>query len=292
MKFQWCFFGQCPLCDRKQLRARYQVDSVKVFQCVSCKLLFLNPYLSSQSMLRAYASTEAMQLTRQCLGHYYDHWEGSQTEKFQQWILDTIGRFRSPGSLLDVGCGRGHFLSLARRLGWKVQGLEPAQEHAEYGKRKEGLEIVSAPMEEADFEAQRFDVISLWDVIEHVHDPRMTLAQLSRWLKSRGLLLLATPNHDSLLNFIAERIYLFSGGLLKKPLSFFYVPEHILYFTPDTLRQLVEGCGFRVLKEIKTGTDIDRYKVSKKVKWVAKVLLGLARLLHAENRVVMICEKN
>ena len=291
MNREWSFFKHCPLCQRDGFIRRYHLDSVHVFQCPSCHLRFLNPHLSSQSMLEVYSGEKSMRAARQCLSEYFEHQEGSRTEKFQHSILDLMSKIRPPGDLLDVGCGRGHFLGLARRKGWRVWGIEPAQEHADHGRINQSLEIVTSKWEEADFGDQRFDAITLWDVIEHVPYPREILARVSHWLKKNGVVLIATPNHKSLLNFIAEGIFICSGGWIQKPISFFYVPEHILYFTPSTLRRLMTECGFRVIKEIKTGTDIDRYQVAWTVKMTAKLLIPLARLLRAENRVVLIGER-
>jgi len=253
--------------------------------------MFLNPYLSAESMLEFYSSKESMGAASERLSRYYKDFEGSQTERFYKKCFGLLGEMKRGGELLDVGCGRGNFLSLAKRFGWNVSGLEPGREHAAYASEELGIEIANASLETAHFDEGRFDVITLWDVIEHVGDPRETLSRVSSWLKEEGLLLLATPNHQSLLNFLAQGIYYLTGGLVKGPLTYFFVPEHVLYFTSSTLRRLVRGTGFEPVREIKTGTDIDRYTVSLPVKVTAKILLWAARLLRQENRILMICRK-
>jgi len=243
-------------------------------------------------MAEVYSTTRAMQQANPLLSHYYGSLRGTQTENFYLQILKHLAALQPGGSLLDVGCGRGDFLSQAREFGWRVSGLEPAREHAQYGIEKLGIDIQIATFEEADFERESFEVITLWDVIEHVPNPRDTLHRLSHWLKKDGFLLLATPNHGSLPDFAATAFYFLSGGFIKKPLTYFFVPEHVLYFTASTLRSLVRQCGLQPLQEIKSNTDIDRYTASPLFKVSAKILLLLAKVCHAENRITLICRKS
>lgn len=289
---EWNFFDQCPLCGSKRFGPQFNLDTVKVSQCTACRLSFLNPYLSPTSMAEVYSTTRAMQQANPFLGHYYGSLEGSQTEDFYLQILKHLAVLQPGGSLLDIGCGRGDFLSRAKEFGWRVSGLEPAQEHAQYGIEKLGIDIQRATLEEADFEKASFEVITLWDVIEHVPNPRNTLHRLSQWLKKDGILLLATPNHQSLPDFMATAVYLLSGGLIQRPLTYFFVPEHVLYFTAPTLRSLVRRCGLQPLQEIRSNTDIDRYATSSLFKVSAKILLFLAKVCRAENRITLICRKS
>lgn len=289
---EWHVFNGCPLCGRREFVSQFDLGTVKVAQCAGCRLSFLNPYLSPESMAEVYSTTGTLQQTNPLLSHYYSSLQGTQTEKFYRHILKQLSVLKSGGSLLDVGCGRGEFLSLAREAGWRVSGLEPAREHAQYGIEKRGIDIQIATLEEADFKEESFEVITLWDVIEHVPNPRDIVVRLSGWLKKGGLLLLATPNHQSLPDFMAYAIYFLSGGIVKKPLTYFFVPEHVLYFTPSTLRNLVEQCGLQPVEEIKSGTDIDRYTASRLFKVTAKILLFFARICQAENRITLICRKS
>ena len=243
-------------------------------------------------MIKIYASHESMVAANEKLGKYYEDFEGSETERGFQESLKILEGSGTRGSLLDIGCGRGKFLEMAQKRGWEIAGIEPGAEHALYAKEKLKISmIINASLEEAQFPFGQFDVITLWDVIEHVENPKEVLKKLNAWLKPGGLILLATPNHKSLLNFLAKTAYALSGGMVKKPLTYFFVPEHILYFTPLSLRRLIKECGFVPVREMKTGTDIDRYSVSPLVKIIAKILLPLAQLLRAENRIVSICRK-
>ena len=290
----WCQFEACPLCgaSRESFQNWFAYDLVKVAECSSCGFRFLNPYLPSESMIKIYSSHQSMAAANKKLEKYYEDFEGSETEKGFQHSLKMLEDLGAQGSLLDIGCGRGKFLDLARSRGWQVAGIEPGEEHTLYTKEKLKIEVTKTSLEAAQFPAERFNVITLWDVIEHVADPKDVLKKVRSWLRPGGLILLATPNHQSLLNFLARRVYVLSGGRIKKPLAYFFVPEHVLYFTPVSLRQLVKECGFVPVREMQTGTDIDRYSVTPLVKLTAKALLPLAKLLRSENRMVWICRRS
>lgn len=293
MELTWSKFKNCPLCgqDANQFRDWFEDGSVKVAECGACHFKFLNPYVSPESMVEIYSSAESMTRANEKLSRYYENFETSETKKYFEYCVDVLGALTPPGELLDIGCGRGKFLQVAREAGWKVTGLEPAKEHADYASRVQGFNVLNTSIEQAFLHQESFDVVTLWDVIEHVENPKEVLRKVESWLKPGGFLLVATPNHESLLNSLAKGIFFLSGRSVRKPLEFFFVPEHVLYFTPSTLRKLIRESGFELIRFLSNGTDIDRYQVGWAVKTVAKILLPIARILRWENRMVGICLK-
>lgn len=293
MELTWCKFKCCPLCGREsnQFKAWFEDGSVKVAECSACHFKFLNPYVSPESMVEIYSSTESMTQANEKLGRYYENFETSETKKYFEHCVKVLSNLAGPGELLDIGCGRGKFLQVAKDAGWKVTGLEPAKEHADYANRVQGFNVLNTSIENAFLGDERFDVVTLWDVIEHLDHPKEILNKISKSIKPGGYLLLATPNQKSLIHFLARTLYVASVGAIKKPLSFLFVQEHVLYFTPKSLTKMVEECGFIVAKQMKTGTDIDRYEVSPIVRVIAKVLLVTSKILRVQNRMVLICRK-
>jgi SAM-dependent methyltransferase len=137
------------------------------------------------------------------------------------------------GQLLDVGCGNGDFLSYMRGLGWSVRGLDfdpVAVEACE----SQGITAFCGSLEEAQYEENQFDAITLGHVIEHVHDPEASLRACYRILKPGGLLYLETPNIESSGH---QRWGKHWRGL--EP------PRHLIIFTPKSLAALTERTGFR-----------------------------------------------
>jgi len=255
-------------------------------------MIFLNPYTPPSEMVSLYADRERMAQANPRLEHYYENLEGSRTERFFDHCVEKLSSLigYDGASLLDIGCGNGYFLSRAKRRGWSVKGLEPTQKNAQTAKRNFGIDVSVTDFDHYDGK-DRFDCISLWDFIEHVPNPGQILSKVNALLKPNGIVLIATPDHFSLINFLADLIYNFSFRRLKKPLEVLFVSEHILYFTDKTLRRAVKESGFSLVEEMKTGTDIDRYQTGFLFNLTAKLLLIFSKSLRWENRIVMIARK-
>ena len=130
-----------------------------------------------------------------------------------------------PGRLLDVGCATGVFLDGMRKLGWQVQGVEPSAYAASYGRRRFGLDVFEGLLEDAPLPPASFDAITMWDVLEHVHEPQPVLAELARLLRPGGVLVLSLPNPDSL-----------EARLLDQYWLGWDLPRHLNLFRPAQLR--------------------------------------------------------
>ena len=109
-----------------------------------------------------------------------------------------LGRipFRPPGRLLDVGCGAGHFLALARDVGWEVAGVDPSAEACAVASQLYGLEVRNAPLEKADLPEAAFQVITLINVLDQAPNPLGLLMAAHRVLRPGGVLVIRVPNGD------------------------------------------------------------------------------------------------
>lgn len=136
--------------------------------------------------------------------------------------------------LLDLGCGNGAFLVQMQKAGWDVAGLEPDPNAADIG-RKAGLDIKVGTLEEDSFPADCFDAITMSHVIEHLHDPMMSLRCCHRMLRPGGTLWIATPN----LNSIGHKTF----GCHWRGLE---IPRHLVIFTPASLKAALQQIGFQV----------------------------------------------
>jgi 2-polyprenyl-3-methyl-5-hydroxy-6-metoxy-1,4-benzoquinol methylase len=141
------------------------------------------------------------------------------------------------GRLLDVGCGNGSFLSLARACGWEVVGLDPDREAVASG-AKHRLPIFQGGIEQFEGEAELFDVITLDHVIEHVHDPVEVLKRCNILLKPGGQLWLETPNIESL-----------GHSRFRENWRGLETPRHLVLFNRRSLSQAFFRAGFPSLHE-------------------------------------------
>src|SRR5262249_40212919 len=98
------------------------------------------------------------------------------------------------GRVLDVGCGRGLLLAAFRRSGWETQGTELSDAAGSYAREVAKVPVETGTLEAINFPSDHFDAITMWHVLEHIHDPRVMLSEVSRLLKPGGVLLVGVPN--------------------------------------------------------------------------------------------------
>lgn len=163
-------------------------------------------------------------------------------------LLGSFERYRRRNRILDVGCGIGYFLEEARDRGWEAHGSE-LEERAVEIVRAKGLSCVRAPIEPDTFEPDSFDVVTAFEVVEHVSDPLAEAEAIASALRPGGLLYLTTPNFGSL-----------SRRLLRGRWSVVGYPEHLTYFTPSTLRSWLARFGFESVELTTTGVSLARLR--------------------------------
>lgn len=156
------------------------------------------------------------------------------------------GKLQRRGSLLDVGSGRGELLWAARQAGWDFEGVDPSPAYLDWARVNLGIETHLGTLEEVKFSSERFDVILMGGVIEHLYDPNSTLREVWRLLKPGGICYLDAPNEDGLYTKIGN-LYM---RLLQRDwvvnLAPTFPPYHVQGFNPYSLRRLVQDVGFQV----------------------------------------------
>ncbi len=138
---------------------------------------------------------------------------------------------RRPGTLLDVGCGQGELLEAARARGWTVQGVEPLAAAAEVA-RGRGFDVLTATLAESGLPERAYDVVSAFHVLEHVPDAPAFLAELARWVRPGGLVVVESPNWDSVLRRASG-----AGWMHLRPL------EHLVHLSPAGLALAFRRAG-------------------------------------------------
>lgn len=144
---------------------------------------------------------------------------------------------KEPGKLLDVGCATGIFLDCARKTGWDVKGIEVSKWASERARYRLHLDVLTRTIGDAVknnwVKNNSFDVVTLWDTIEHLQDPTSVLMEVNSVLKEGGLLFIETLNIDSA---IAKE--------QGKEWHFFRPPKHLVYYSEKTLKEFLEKTGF------------------------------------------------
>jgi SAM-dependent methyltransferase len=179
----------------------------------------------------------------------------TEAENWRRTFRDRLRDLpRVPGKLLDVGAATGFFVEQARATGWDAMGVEPSEWAAAYARNELGVDVRPGTLESLQFPDATFDVVTMWEVIEHLPDPRTTLAEVKRILRPGGRLVLSTPDAGSLAARLSGRRWL---GWRK-------VPEHVFFFDRANLDRLLGQSGFTPVRHryasltVSAGFALDR----------------------------------
>jgi 2-polyprenyl-3-methyl-5-hydroxy-6-metoxy-1,4-benzoquinol methylase len=167
-------------------------------------------------------------------------------------ILDQFEGVRKTNRLLDIGCGIGYFLEVAKQRGWEVFGTEFTDKAIEICTSK-GIKMHKGPLNPDNYPAESFDVITSFEVIEHINAPNPEVSNISKLLRKDGLFYITTPNFNSTLRYYLGPKYNVIGW-----------PEHLSYYTPSTIERLMKRHALKKVYIQTTGISITRFLSSKK----------------------------
>jgi 2-polyprenyl-3-methyl-5-hydroxy-6-metoxy-1,4-benzoquinol methylase len=284
----------CELCGATDIHPRFDLAAFDVLKCRQCNLVFLSTPLDRPQIEAMYA------------GEYYqrrhDYYfqnpvfdaavenTGTHIKNFH-YGLSLIEDYAPAGRLLDVGCAIGIFLSLARERGWEVHGVDISKYAVSYCRETLGHHAVAGDLSEARFPDQWFDVITLWDVIEHFAHPCQQLKEVHRVLKNDGIILMDTPNENSLLRWMAAMIYRTSRGIISYPVRKLYHEFHLYYFTPETLQMLLQKCGFELVHLEKKCIPLLKARGHALERMLVKAVSFPERMLNREYELLAVAKK-
>jgi SAM-dependent methyltransferase len=156
---------------------------------------------------------------------------------FFRWlrVRSILSLVPGPGAILDIGCGRGVMLGLFRKRGWRTLGTQLSKTAAEAARRLRGVEVVVGEMPDLGLPAGSFDVVTLFHVLEHLEEPFRYLTEARRVLSPSGLLVVEVPDHSGP-----------GFRILKERHLCVDHPNHLQFFTPDSLEAVFARTGFRV----------------------------------------------
>ena len=197
-----------------------------VVKCQNCGLIYTNPRFTGDEILDSYAAVEDPL--------YLEERDG-RVLTFERHLRPLEKIKAPPGKLVDVGAYTGVFVEIAAQHGWDAYGVEPSQ-WAVAQARERGLHMIEGTLASPELTDASFDVVTMWDVIEHVADPLGELVQADRLLKPGGLLVVHTMDIDS--GFAR-----LMGGRWQ-----WLMEMHIYYFSRRTLKHLLEKAGFTVIR--------------------------------------------
>lgn len=227
---------RCLINGTKDLKVLKGYENYPLVKSNSSGLVFMQKVPSIEELSKYYNNySRSSPVSEITLGRY-------------RALLNEFERFRKTNKILDVGCGGGHFLAEAKKKGWEVYGTEFTKEAADIPAEK-GINMTVGPLDTSTLQIRDFDVITSFEVIEHINTPLPEVRNIHTLLRIGGLFYFTTPNFNAL-----ERKYLGS----KYPVINY--PGHLIYFTPKTITRLLKKVGFSKKKILTTGIYLSSFK--------------------------------
>lgn len=249
----------CPVCGTEKrlaigspkehspvfLRLGESLDDFSVVRCADCALIYTFPIPEFRPEL--FKELYNLNYWKEN-DEVIDFKNMGEKRRFLKDALDRLATGSTPPRLLDVGCGTGEFLQASRELGIEALGIDVDASIERYAKEKYGFDVVTGMLDENSFEADRFDIVVLSHVIEHLPDPNPLLAVIRKILKPGGVFLVATPNADS---FLCD-LHILRSALSHRAkkgynLTSFTPPFHLNAFNVRSLNAVLERNRFKVL---------------------------------------------
>lgn len=235
----------CPSCSNNKNHQLLKKDGFFIVQCKKCSLIFVNPILNKQKYIEAYKSQEYQEVMK------------SLGEKSHKYRVERFGRERANFlknyftkkklNILDIGCSTGFFLEACKDMGWDCEGLELNPSAVNFGRNRD-LKIYQKEL--YNFKTKKkYDVITMFDVLEHLTNPKKIILAAKKLLKKNGYIYVYVPNWNC-----ASRIL-----MTEKNCHFIWPTHHLTYFSPQTLENFFKKMNFKMINWETQGLDLFDY---------------------------------
>ncbi|TLU97233.1 class I SAM-dependent methyltransferase [Dyadobacter luticola] len=231
----------CPVCNKSSFSNYLNVEDYTVShkeftiqQCNACYFLFTNPRPDEASIGAYYQSQDYISHTDAKNDLISKVYKSVRNYTINQKVKLINELSSQKGKLLDMGCGTGNFAGAAKEDGWMVTGTEPDTSARELAGQKAGIPIYESVFAE-EIGDQKFNVITLWHVLEHVHQLNKTIDWLANHLTENGKILIAVPNPESL-----------DAAKYGRFWAAYDVPRHLYHFTKNTMKELLRHHNLQV----------------------------------------------
>jgi SAM-dependent methyltransferase len=232
----------CDLCQASeslpwmQRLDRFTGETFYYVRCAECGLIRLDPRPDARALVSYYPSGYEAYRPLDQLGAVARWRRRHALSLLRRFVARYAGRYAGQGRLLDVGCATGEFLCEMRDHGWNVQGIEVSPEASAIAREAYGLDVLTGSIESLDA-SNSYDVVTLWDVLEHLASPRESLRQILRCLRPSGHVVLSIPNLDS-----------WDARLFGRWWIGWDAPRHFTLFSQALLDRLLAETGYETIE--------------------------------------------
>lgn len=268
----------CGICRGSRYDLRLRLANRRILRCRDCGMTFSDLIWDPERVRQLYATADFF-------GGEYWRWDGEsaldrlEVPVYRSALLSAKAVLGGTGRLLDVGCGLGGFLAQALAVGFDGEGSDISDYSRTVIRQRLGLTIHLGELETLGLPTGRYDVVSSWDTLEHVIDPRAMLREMRRLVRPGGVLLLRTINEDTALTATANLLYRVG---IRAAAERMHEPYHLYYFTRSTLSRLLSECGFEPLLRFDCEIDAGRLGLPAVGRLGMAVMYGIQAVLNRE----------
>lgn len=218
----------CPVCSLSNEHILFDKEGGVYVKCNKCQMVYLNPVFKDEYLEDYYRNNHSVQ------SEVVENDSDFYSRLYNQGLDSVDKLIDENSSILDIGCSAGVFLDIAKSRGWSTFGIELNETEFLHCKNK-GHVVYNTGLEHVEL-STRFDVISLWDVFEHIKDGRRYLSDLKPHLNSDGVVFLQIPSADAL-----------AARILQESCNMFDGLEHVNLYSLKAIKKLADDCGFDLL---------------------------------------------
>lgn len=283
--------AECVVCRESASYLLFSHRHIEVMKCRICELVYVlprNTQTTAASRNNGWGTGfNGSQYIDEVFVRRHSFW--SDYWRRQLLRIEQLIDIQKP-RLLDIGCGVGQFMLAAREFGWDPVGVEISKDQALYANRAFDLEVAADAFERVDFDPSSFDIVTLWSVLEHLRDPRFVMEKIRAILRPSGIVVIRTPNHESLISILAAATHKLTRGRYLLPI---YSNDHLFRFSELSLRNLLTITGFETLRlgqDDNLGVMLARMHLNKyrnPRKFALSLIHPAARLVNRQNQLLV-----
>lgn len=268
----------CASCHNTTSRQLLQKTGFNIVQCCQCNFVYVNPRIKNDQLASIYQHSYFKNKDYGYVG--YEQEKRLRVKNFERWLKDAAKFMprNTPCHALDIGCAAGYCLEIMGVKGWQSEGLELDEEMC-INLNLAGQKVHHCAIE--DFESKiKYEVITLFDVIEHITALDVAFKKLNNIIASEGIIIIVTPNYNSM-----------QRKLFKKKWFQFKPIEHIQYFTSQTLEVFAKRNGLKVVYHKNSGQYADvNFLINRlnyyKLEMLSKIFTKIFHLLNLKQRLI------
>jgi len=262
----------CNFCGSSEYKLYFTETGHDLVKCKNCSLVYLKKQPTVEELKEVYSFKKG----------YHNQFADNQEliedyERRGKVKLEIVKKYVKSGNVLDVGCSAGFFIKAAKDEGFNTFGVELSEDTAMIARNRYGINVINSTLEKAEFQDDFFDVVTFWDVLEHVPDPTSILKEANRITKKNGLVIIGLPNVGGLFPRISLFLYPITGYWWHHEM-----PIHLFQFTKKTLNKILAKTGYEKKEIIDTQLPINNSYIEEQMrekmknKWLSYLYFRIA----------------